>query len=130
MVLKRFFGIFTSKKEDCEKKSERPTTVRLAVEKGYVTEEQACDFEEAISTGDIDPNETHTHMMVDRRLLTESQAQVIAIDVKKEDPQQALSDRFKEASQAMAKNKKTAEAVGTKTAGIRLVDIEAMKNKV
>ncbi len=128
MVLKRLLGIFTSKKTDCEKKADRTTPLRLAVEKGYVTEEQACDFEEAISTGDIDPNDTHTHMMVDRRLLTESQAQVIAIDVKNEDPQQALSDRFKEASRAMERNKTTAEAVGTKTQGIQLSAIRAAKN--
>lgn len=125
-MLKKFFEIFT-KKETEEKK--RPTTLRLAVEKGYVTEEQACDYEDEMNTGDLDLEETHTDLMVDRDLITESQADVLAFDMKKVDPEQALADRFKEASKAMEQNKETAEAVGTKTQGIRLAAVQAAKNE-
>ena len=128
MVLKKILGMFsgsTKKKTECD----RSTHLRLAVEKGYITEDQACELENEMSTADTDSDETQTDLMVDRGLLSGSQAEVIAFDVKKCDPAQALEDSFKKASSAMRTNMNTAEEVGTKTAGFFLSDVIAAKNK-
>ena len=128
MVLKMIRKLFSGSKE---KKTEcdRSTHLTLAIEKGYITEDQACSLEEEMSTGDIDLDETQTDMMVDRGLLSDSQAEVIAFDVKKRDPAQALEDHFKKASCAMKRNVEAAKEVGTKTSGLFLADVMAAKNK-
>lgn len=117
-MIGEFLKSFFSRGEDEERK--RPTTLRLAVEKGFVTEAEACDYEDEV-TGDLGLENTHTSLMIDRDLLTQSQAEVIAIDVKKQDPQQALSDRFKMASKAMKQNRQGAEDMGTKTRSFRVI---------
>jgi hypothetical protein len=124
-MIRKLFSGSKKKKTECD----RSTHLRLAVEKGYITEDQACEFEGEIGTGDLDLDETQTDLMIDRGLLSNSQAEVIAFDVKKCDPAQALDDSFKKASSAMRTNMNTAEAVGTKTAGFFLSDVVAAKNK-
>ena len=124
-----FKNMFSKKAGNGEPKSERPITLRIAVEKGFVTEEKACEYEDELNTSDLDPEETHSDLMIDRDLLTVSQAEVIAHDVKAEDPEQALADRFKKASKAMKQNVCGAEDVGTKTQGLRLSAIKAAKNQ-
>lgn len=119
-MIGKFLRSFFSKDEGEEEK-ERPTTLRLAVEKGFVTEAEACDYEDEMNTGDLGLENTHTSLMIDRDMLTHSQAEVIAIDVKKQDPQQALSDRFKTASKAMKENACGAKDVGTKTQSFRVI---------
>ena len=116
-----------SKAEAKEPDHQRATPLRLAVEKGFITEDQACELERDMTTGDLDPEETHSDLMIDRGLISGSQAKVIAIDVKKQDPKQAQDDAFRQAARAMAARRDTAEEVGTKTAGIRLADVATAK---
>lgn len=86
----RLFGSKVSKSE----------FVRLAQEQGYMSEEQAAEATELLSNGG-DPEATSQDILVDNGLLTESQAEVIAISRKSVAPGEHLSEQFKSANRAV-----------------------------
>lgn len=119
--MKRVIGFFTAK--SAARIKVRPTPIQCAVERGFIDEEQADAATQMISTGDVE--ETHTDLLVNAGYISETQAEVIALDVERCDPDTALAEQFKKAGKAMREHREASEEKVTQTSKIRLSEVLA-----
>lgn len=78
---------------------------RIAMEKGYLDDDQAAQLTELES--EDNSADTSRDIVVQQDWMTESQAEIVALARDEQEPEEALDDRFKQAQRAVEKTHAT-----------------------
>lgn len=91
-IRNKLFHLFGAKIPDSE-------FLKLAKKKGLLTEEQLAEAEKLLQAN---PEETSQDLLVDHDLLSNTDAEVIALERKERAPKEHIADTFKRANKAVS----------------------------